>query len=257
MFAVTVARKGGTSETAAARAWAEELNVPLFLDREAGSMKEICAAQGINALLVSTAEGPRVFTEAGAFFYHPGMAVLRLERIKNGERDHFAEALRIRPGMKILDATLGLAGDAAIASYLAGDAGSVTGLEASPLLCFVVKYGLENYKGEDPDLTAALRRINAINVHAEEYLESCAKDSFDAVYFDPMFRYPVKGSSAMTPLRPIAFNEPLTERAVELAKNAAPVIVIKERSEKLLRNLGCSEITGGRYSRVKFGIIRR
>lgn len=257
MFAVTSARKAGSREIAAAREWAEELNVPLIHERGAGGIKELCRKNCLDALLVSTAKGPSVFTEAGEFSYHPGMAVLRLERIKKGERDHFAEALNIRPGMKILDATLGLGHDAAIASYLAGENGSITGLEASPLLYFVVKYGLKNYNDEDRDLTAALRRIKPINIKAEDYLKGCEKDSFDAVFFDPMFRSPVKGSSDMAPLRPIAFSEPMAGAAVKLAINAAPLVVIKERSERVLQRLGCTEISGGRYSSVKFGIIRK
>ena len=40
---------------------------------------------------------------------------------------------------------------------------------------------------------------------------------------------------------------------IELALKAAPRVVIKERSEIFLRSLGCTEIQGGRYSRVKYG----
>ncbi|MBR6637072.1 MAG: class I SAM-dependent methyltransferase, partial [Phascolarctobacterium sp.] len=163
----------------------------------------------------------------------------------------------LREGMRVLDGTLGLAGDAAIASYLVGEKGKVVGVEASILLHFVVENGLRSYAAEDPDLTSALRRITTVRATAEEYLENCEADSFDVVYFDPMFRYPVQGSSAMEPLRPVAYEKPLNQRTIELALKAAPKIVIKERSEKILREYGCTEILGGRYSRIKFGIIRR
>ena len=106
-------------------------------------------------------------------------------------------------------------------------------------------------------MTEALRRITTVQATAEEYLETCEADAFDVVYFDPMFRYPVQGSSAMEPLRPVAYEHPLNQRTIELALKAAPKIVIKERSEKILREYGCTEILGGRYSRIKFGIIRR
>ena len=77
------------------------------------------------------------------------------------------------------------------------------------------------------------------------------------VYFDPMFRHPVQGSKAMEALRPLALEEPLDRTTVELALKVAPRVVIKERSEYLLREYGCQEYVGGKYSRIKFGIIRR
>ncbi|MCD7875156.1 MAG: hypothetical protein LUH17_09510 [Acidaminococcaceae bacterium] len=72
-----------------------------------------------------------------------------------------------------------------------------------------------------------------------------------------MFRIPVNGSSNMEPLRPLAWEEPLTAETVEAALRAAPCVVIKERGQKLLEAFGCTEIVGGRYSRVKYGIRRR
>ena len=44
---------------------------------------------------------------------------------------------------------------------------------------------------------------------------------------------------------------------VALALRAAPRVVIKERDEELLRSLGAEEIQGGKYSKVRYGIIRR
>ena len=61
----------------------------------------------------------------------------------------------------------------------------------------------------------------------------------------------------MKPLRPLAYEKEVNAEIIELALKAAPRVVIKERSESFLRGLGCTEIQGGRYSRVKYGIIRR
>lgn len=256
-FAVTVGRKGSGDLLAAAKEWASHFDVP-FLERASkGSLEELRQQHDLEAILVATADGPQIYNKEGTFFYHPGMAVLRLQRLKNNEHDHFAKALELEEGMRVLDGTLGLAGDAAIASYLVGTSGKVVGTEASLLLHFVVEKGLRTYEAEDPDLTEALRRITTVQATAEQYLETCEADSFDVVYFDPMFRYPVQGSSAMEPLRPVAYEQPLNKRTIELALKAAPKVVIKERSEKILREYGCTEILGGRYSRIKFGIIRR
>ena len=42
----------------------------------------------------------------------------------------------------------------------------------------------------------------------------------------------------------------------DLSMKVSPA-VIKERSEYLLAEYGCEEYVGGKYSRIKFGIIRR
>ena len=149
---------------------------------------------------------------------------------------------------------LGLAADAAISSYAVGEDGTVVGLEASPLLYFAVSYGLKNYVAEDADLTAALRRIQPVQALAEDYL---TQDSFDVVYFDPMFRHPVNGAKGMEALRPLSYEEALSAETLQLALRVAPRVVIKERSEYILREYGCEEFIGGKYSRIKYGIIKR
>ena len=133
----------------------------------------------------------------------------------------------------------------------------MVGLEASLLLHFAVQHGLAHYECKTPLLTAALRRVEAVHAVAAEYLATCAPNSFDVVYFDPMFRHPVQGSKAMEALRPLSLEEPLARSTVELALKVAPRVVIKERSEYLLAEYGCQEYVGGKYSRIKFGIIRR
>ena len=183
--------------------------------------------------------------------------MLRLQQLKRGATEHLLTALDLRPGKRVLDATLGLAADAAISSYIVGDEGTVVGLEASPLLHFAVSYGLQHYVAEDADLTAALRRIQPAQALAEDYLAQCAPDSFDVVYFDPMFRHPVNGAKGMEALRPLSYEEALSAETLQLALKAAPRVVIKERSEYILREYGCEEFIGGKYSRIKYGIIKR
>lgn len=185
------------------------------------------------------------------------MAVLRVQRLKKHESDHFSAALALKPGMRVLDCTMGLASDAVVASFITGLTGTVCAVEASPLLHFVVSEGLQNYQAEDVDLNNAMRRIETVYAEADEYLYTLPADSFDVVYFDPMFRIPINASSNMEPLRPISCEKPLTEATVNAALRVAPCVVVKERGQKLLEALGCTEILGGRYSRVKYGIRRR
>lgn len=247
----------GSGAIAAAKAMAAELGVT-YLDRPHNQvLEEFMVAQGLEAVIVLEKDGPRIHSQYGTFAYHPGMAEIRVQQLLRGAPDHLVKALDLRCGARVLDCTLGLASDAAVAACVVGETGKVVGLEASLLLHFAVKHGLAHYECKTPLLTAALRRVEAVHAVAAEYLASCAPDSYDVVYFDPMFRHPVQGSKAMEALRPLALEEPLAKSTVELALKVAPRVVIKERSEYLLAEYGCTEYVGGKYSRIKFGIIRR
>lgn len=255
---VTIARNARGSELLReAFAIAEALNASYVARPHNMTLDELQAAYELTAVIVLGSSGLKLRSGNFSFSYHPGMAVLRLKKLKEGGSDHFLDAMGIKAGSRVLDATMGLAQDAAVASYVVGIEGEVIGVEASPLLYFLVNYGLKHYVAEDVELTEALRRIETVNLRAETYLAGLAANSFDVVYFDPMFRKPVKGSVAMDAMRPLALKEPLNLKVVHDALRVAPRVVVKERSRKLLEDLGCQEFTGGRYSRVQYGIIRR
>ena len=253
---VTTARNAtGSAAAAQARAWAEQLGA-LYVERPHNmGVDELMAQYDLAALVVVEKDGPRIHSAAGSFAYHPGMAVLRLVQLKRGQTEHLVAALGLKPGVRVLDATLGLAADAAISAYVVGAGGCVIGLEASPLLHFAVSYGLAHYLAEDADLTAALRRIESVQALAKDYLAQCAPGQFDVIYFDPMFRHPVNGAKGMEALRPLSYEAPLDAETLALARSIAPRVVIKERSEYILRQYGCQEFIGGKYSRVKYGLL--
>lgn len=254
---VTIARNAsGSAAVEQAKLWAQQLGAEYIVRPHNVSMPELMQQHGLAALVVGEKDGPRIHSEAGSFAYHPSMAVLRLQQLKRGQKDHLLPALGLHKGVRVLDATMGLAADAALSAYAVGAGGRVVGLEASPLLHFAVSYGLAHYVAEDEDLTAAFRRIEPVQVVAKEYLAQCAAQSFDVVYFDPMFRHPVQGSKAMDALRPLSYEAALDEETLALARRAAARVVIKERSEYILRQYGCTEFIGGKYSRIKYGILK-
>ena len=257
-YAVMLSRNArGSAAIETAKAMAAQLGVA-YVERPHNQVLEaFMAAQGLAAVIVLEKDGPRIHSEHGTFAYHPGMAEIRVQQLLRGALDYLVRALDLHPGARVLDCTLGLASDAAVAACVAGSTGRVVGLEASLLLHFAVQHGLAHYECKTPLLTAALRRVEAVHAVAAEYLATCAHNSFDVVYFDPMFRHPVQGSKAMEALRPLSLEEPLARSTVELALKVAPRVVIKERSEYLLAEYGCQEYVGGKYSRIKFGIIRR
>ena len=258
-FAVTTSAKEDNAALAAtARRWAEELGTR-YVPREKGqTLPAMLERYGLAALPIAAETGPRVYTPEGTMFYHPGLGTVRWQRVAvKGEGDNFLRALDVRPGQKVLDATLGLAADALLASHAVGPAGRVTGLEASPLLYFLTSRGVRTYEGKFPELTQDLRRIEVVRAEASAYLKQLPADSYDVVYFDPMFRHPVRRSSAMQPLRPLAWSRPLAPETVAEALRVAPRVVIKERTEEILREYGCRTFTGTRYSGVRFGIRTR
>ena len=257
-FAVTCNKNGNCKLTEQAKAWARQLQVPYVKRYDNGSLDAMLEDYHIDALLISGKKGPQLYSREGMLLYHPGLGKVRWQRVvQRHENDNFLTAMDIRPGQHVLDCTVGLAADALLASHAVGETGAVVGLEASLPLWFLTSQGVKSYRSKFPELVQDLQRVEIIHAEASGYLKMLAANSFDAVYFDPMFRQPVRKSSEMTPLRPLAFHEPLTLETVELALNVAPRVVIKERSVEILQEYGCTEFVGTKYSAVRFGIRKR
>lgn len=235
---------------------AETLQLPL-IPREERSLEDLRKEYQISNILVATAKGPVVYTPGGEYFFHLNMAELRIKNIESGKPDHMLQAMELVNGMSVLDCTLGLASDAIVASYFAGDSGKVLGVEISPVIYLITEYGLKNFVSKNKMLNTALRRIETINADSYQYLCTLADHSFDIVYFDPMFRQPVYSSSHLKPLRYLADMRPLShEMLVQACRVAKKRVVIKEtrRSEEFER-LGCVAFSGGKYSSIQYGII--
>lgn len=257
-FAVTCNKNDNRILKEQARAWALQLQVPYVKRYDNGSLDAMLADHHLDALLIAGKKGPQLYSREGMMLYHPGLGKVRWQRVvQRNENDNFLTAMQLSPGQRVLDCTVGLAADALLASHAVGETGKVVGLEASLPLWFLTSRGVISYKSQIPELVQDLQRIEIIHAEASAFLKSLPENSFDAVYFDPMFRQPVRKSSEMVPLRPLAFPEPLTLEMVELALKAAPRVVIKERSVEILQEYGCTEFVGSKYSAVRFGIRKR
>ncbi len=254
---VTTAQKPATAVNQLARDMANRLGVP-FVPRERYSLAAIKEKYGDCDVIVAAANGPVIHTAAGQYFFHISMAELRIKNVINGKHDHMVNAMGLKPGMSVLDCTLGLATDAIVASFVAGAAGNVTGLESSPAIALITGYGLQHViVDSDVDITSSLRRIRVENVAYEQYLAALADNSFDIVYFDPMFRNPLYKSSNVNPIRTLANMNPLTPAAMHQAcRVARQKVVVKEAagSDEFVR-LGLLTAVGGKYSRVQYGVI--
>ena len=255
-FIVTTVRKPNSDIERLAEEISSKLNAK-FVVRKDFSFDALKNAHGVENILLVKKNSLSVINSAGEFFFHPNTAHLRIKNLREGDGDRLVDALNISAGSKILDCTLGLGSDAIVASFIAGSAGKIVALEKNQLVAEIVRHGLKNFSDDSPHILESMRRIEVINVAAENFLPSCAENSFDVVYFDPMFRRPVKKSSGINSLRPLAEKSPLTPEIVREACRVAKFrVVMKEHAGSFeFERLGFKIADGGRYSSVTFGII--
>lgn len=167
--------------------------------------------------------------ESQPFFFHPNSAMFRIKRLMNQEHDPFADATCLTEGMSFLDCTLGLASDSIVASYLVGETGKVIGVEGQPFLAFLVKTGLYTWDSGFSAMNKAMNRIQVINENAVQILQSLPNNSFDCVYFDPMFEESVLESDGIKALGQFALYDDLSEETVhEALRVSRKRVVLKD-----------------------------
>ncbi|GED12895.1 class I SAM-dependent methyltransferase [Aneurinibacillus migulanus] len=176
-----------------------------------------------NHVLVVTDNGLRAYSKEAPepFFFHPGMAMLRIKRLLSGDTDVMVQACGLRKGDSFLDCTLGLAADSIVASFAVGTEGRIVGLESERIPGIIVEEGLKRYESPLKEAEEAMRRIKVVPMHHLTFLRQCENNSFDIVYFDPMFFQAIATSESIAPLRPFANYEKLSHAAVEEAKRVA------------------------------------
>lgn len=269
IIVVTTERSADSEMLARAAKWSSELACPLETDRE-----KFWKSQGINEeksgllAIVVGKEQTRVVVDGQQYYFHPNIAKLRLQNLLRGEPDRFVQVTGLHQGSSLLDCTLGLGADAIVASHIAGSQGVVVGLECQPVLALLLREGLSGYTGikgnrHNPvlqnSLVEAMRRITVRSADSLAYLADLEDNSFDIVYFDPMFRQTKKESSSMDILRTLGSDQPVTTRLLEQAlRVASQRVVLKERQgSPVFRELGIEIVSGGKYSPVAYGILEK
>ena len=255
-FIVTTIRK----PNAATENFAAEISKKLggrFVQREDFSFNTLKKIHGVENILLVKKNSLSVVTSDGELFFHPNTAHLRIKNLRGGAGDRLIDALKISDGAKVLDCTLGLGSDAIVESFIAGAAGKVVALEINPLIAEVVRHGFKNFSDDSPHILEAMHRVEVLNIDCAEFLKTCADNSFDVIYFDPMFRRPIQKSSGLNPIRPLADARPLTEEIILEARRVAKFrVVMKEHSGSAeFTRLGFKIADGGKYSSVAFGVI--
>ncbi|GLY09732.1 class I SAM-dependent methyltransferase [Pseudobacillus badius] len=201
-----------------------------FVRREKRSIASLQAHYHSDCLIVAKSRLELYSRDAEEpFFFHPNSASFRVKRLMRGEEDPFIAAAGLRPGMSLLDCTLGLASDSVAASFVTGAAGRVTGVEGQPVLAYMVREGLKEWVSPLPELNAAMKRIEVVNEPYESVLARLPDQSFDIVYFDPMFAKPILTSEGIAGLRKLAIQNELTKDAVhEALRVAKHRVVLKD-----------------------------
>lgn len=256
-LAVTTSGRPTEEVIHTAQAWAERLGVPFVLRVE--GIQKLAARHDVEGLLVVSAERItyREPLTALEYFFHPSMAKVRLHNCLRGHDDPLLRAMALQAGESVLDCTLGRATDAALCAWKVGPSGRVLGLEKSRILAELTIDGLAHYVDSATRLTELLRRVEALWADYHEFLPTCADDSFDIVYFDPIFHDPLQQSQAMAPLRALADSSPLTAEAVAEARRVARrrVVIKQRKGTPLWGELGVSEVVGSPGGRVEYGVL--
>ncbi|MCX7970550.1 MAG: class I SAM-dependent methyltransferase [Negativicutes bacterium] len=256
-FLVTCARNERPALRIQAQEFARQFALP-FIERQRRSMAELENQYGTGRLIVMTGDGPRLVCNGQTLFFHLNLAGLRIAGLQRGGDDKMVSALRLEPGMTVCDCTLGLAADAAVMAFAVGPGGRVVGIEKSFAIYMFAAWGCRNFSAAAPEVVAALRRIEVMAGDLRHFLVSSPDNSFDAVYFDPMYQKPVVASAGLAGLRPFAEHRPLSVADLDHGvRVAVRRVVVKFRSQEDLPPWKYSRVIGSRYSNVNFAVIEK
>ncbi len=254
---VTTTREAEEKLICRAENVSEELRIP-YIKRGNQSIDKIFSGGNFDYLLVVEKNRLVINGEDCILFWHPNMSELKIKSLKNGNKEAILEAVQLNRGDSILDCTLGLGGDSLVFSAVVGPKGCVIGIEVNKYIAYITKNGLQTYKDNAGNTLDYMKRIKVINDSYENYLKIQEDNSFDVVYFDPMFKKPNKKSTSVNSFRAFADHRKLTEETLkEALRVCRKRVVIKERyGENDLEKLGVKKFYGSsRKGAIIYGVI--
>lgn len=229
----------------------------IFITRKKRSVKEIKERYNDDVLVVGNDNiTVTPLRSDEAVKYHPNFSLVRAKRILNGEKDAFVEAAELESGMSFLDCTMGLGADSVIASLAVGTSGRVTALEQSSILYLLTKEGLSSYDTNVEVVNEAMRSVEVINKNHVDYLKNIPDNSYDVVYFDPMFSEEISDSQSLRLISDVTYSATLQHIAIEEAKRVAmKKVVLKDhfRSSRFKEFGFAQQIR--KTSKVHYGVI--
>ena len=253
--AVTTTSRPRPQECATARGLATATGCP-YVPRGQDALAQTADRAGCAGLLVVERTDLSLWVAGRRFRYHPNMAKLRVLALRQRKRDALIAAMEITPGESVLDCTCGLGADAIVASWVVRPAGRVRALEASPLLALLVERGMASCALDDPpDLVPAMRRVEVCCADFARYLRDEADNTWDVVYFDPMFTETIAGSEGLNLVRCLAEEGGPSPADLDQARRVARrrVVMKDRRPGHALTHLGFAKVEEGR--RVCYGAL--
>lgn len=258
-IAITTTRNPGEDLINKAQSIAKELDIP-YVERGNYSINKIIERNKIENFLFVEKDKIALKGEDTTFFWHPSTSAFKIKAIKEGLNRPMEEALNLKEGDSVLDCTLGLATDAIVFSYIVGEAGTVVGIEGNKYIACITKNGLKDYKDVDEEIKTFMNKIDVINSCHEEYLLNQPDNSFDVVYFDPMFKNPNEKSVSINSFREFAHQEGLKkETIIQALRVCKKRVVIKERvGSGEFERLGIQKCYGnGKFGSIAYGVIEK
>lgn len=255
-IAVTTTRDSDESLNNKAKDISKYLNIS-YIKRSNISIKKTILKDNFDYLLVVERDKIVIKGEDSTLFWHPNMSELKIKSIRQGNKEAIIEATKLEEGNSILDCTLGLAGDSLVFSAVVGEKGYVVGTEINKYIAYLSKCGLESYKDVDGK---SIQNIKVINESYENYILKQSDNSFDVVYFDPMFKEANKKSTTINSFRDFANHKGLTKEILnEALRVCKKRVVIKERQgSNDFENLGIKKYYGGKKSgAIIYGVIEK
>ncbi|SDH00578.1 Putative SAM-dependent methyltransferase [Alteribacillus persepolensis] len=200
----------------------------VFRERKKRSFKSWMQQENDCIYVVSEKAGDKLYHPKAEtpFSFHPSMAWLRVQRLEHGQADPMVDAMKLQPGMRFLDCTLGFASDSIVASFVTNE--YTTGLEKSTYVAEIVRKGLKHWQEKSHAFNEAMRRIQVCATDFYDFLTMQPDNAFDVVYLDPMFERAVESSVHFTPLRYAAYYDQIERHHVsEALRVAKRRVVIK------------------------------
>ncbi len=253
---VTTIRKCTRAVEEEARKRAQALGLPYVPRGE--TLEDMAECSGLSGFLIYGKKLPCYWHESEEYRFHVGTAVLRVGQMEKGNGDRLCSLLPAEGPLSVLDCTFGQAGDSTTLSWFVGNRGTVTALEKSTALYEIGRAGILAYEDKNPAITAAVRRIHLVHADYAEFLKNAAPKSYDVIYFDPMFKSPVKREvNDMEAFRSAAAYDSLSLEILALAMRAARrMVIVKERPFSPLFQAGpWTRVYGKKGQTTAFGVI--
>lgn len=200
-FAVTTFLHAGEKERARALQLAAQHGY-VYQPRKRGSAAKTAAQAKVEGLFVVGDADVSLWLPGQRYYFHPNTAKLRISGMLHKQIDPLIDAMGLTAGESILDCTCGLGTDAIVAAYVTGSTGRVRALEASGPLALLISQGMATYTLADfAALSEAMRRIEVCHIDFTAALRDEPDNSWDVIYFDPMFTETIGAAKGMDVIR--------------------------------------------------------